>query len=66
MTGHTQLKEYGQTKTGMWHTVGDKFLDGDICPVCQSYNLDRPNYIKKDTITTEKPTTGKFCKKCCK
>lgn len=55
--------EYGQTHTGMWHKIGDLHMDGKRLPQCQSYNLDRPNFISGD-VHSAIPADVRRCKKC--
>jgi len=51
-----------KSKTGMWHMVG--FISGGkYLPECQSYNLDRPNYLNGVAAETT-PIGAKVCKKC--
>lgn len=59
-------------KNGCYHLVSDDMLDGYYLPNCQSYNLDRPNYLDKYTmfstrvLNEETLATLKLCKKCFK
>lgn len=53
---------YQQSSSGLWHKVGDA-MNGKNLPKCQSYNLDRPNYLTGEMLP-EPPTGGKRCKKC--
>jgi hypothetical protein len=51
-----------QSKTKMWHMFGFSIQEGKL-PKCQSYNLDRPNYLTGEMVETP-PEGAKVCKKC--
>lgn len=55
---------YQQSNGGTWHKVGGA-MNGKNLPVCQSYNLDRPNYLKGEVLP-EPPEGAKRCRKCAK
>jgi hypothetical protein len=53
---------FQKSKTGMLHKI-DMEHNGKNLPKCQSYNLDRPNYLDGkifETVDGHK----KLCKKC--
>lgn len=51
-----------QAKTGLWHMVGRRLNDKNL-PRCQSYNLDKPNYLV-GLVVDEAPAGAKVCQKC--
>ena len=56
---------YQKSKSGMWHIIEDE-MNGKNLPKCQSYNLDRPNYLIGEILTelSNIPGNAKKCKKC--
>ena len=53
-----------QSKSGLFHLVADH-MNGQNLPKCQSYNLDKPNYLKDNEIEfSQIPEGAKICKKC--
>lgn len=57
------MDTFMKSKTGTLHIVGVTFTDGDIASKCQSYNLDRPNYLIGD-VYSDHNGFDKVCKKC--
>ncbi|MFB5759068.1 hypothetical protein [Paenibacillus medicaginis] len=51
-----------QSKTGTWHKFGFE-IGNEKYANCQSYNLDKPNYLNGDGLEIP-PTGAKICKKC--
>lgn len=51
-----------QSKSKMWHKRGFQ-LKNEVYANCQSYNLDRPNFLYGEGLETP-PEGAKVCKKC--
>lgn len=46
-----------------WHIVGRELRDGMILPKCQSYNMDKPNWLH-GLIKSDVSNEVHVCKKC--
>jgi hypothetical protein len=57
--------QYQKSKSGLWHIIHINHNRADIpnLPICQSYNLDRPNYLIGEVVN-ELPEDAKLCRKC--
>ena len=53
-----------QSKSGLYHLVADR-MQGKNLPKCQSFNLDKPNFLEGNKAEFEQiPEGAKVCKKC--
>lgn len=56
---------YQKSKSGLWHKIDGVIKPDKNLPKCQSYNLDKPNWLTGE-IVKEIPAGERYCKKCCK
>lgn len=66
------VRWWNKSANGTWHVVG-RTLNGKELPECQSYNLDRPNYLgvtaTGEVVPSVQKVNGftaetKVCKRC--